>query len=65
VFYPQLLAMTRFNGISDVYGTSNRFTISNSIDLSGIKKFGEKSRYFGFSWMTQSQIHSGVRGAIL
>jgi hypothetical protein len=55
--------MKRFDVISDVYGASDRFTISNSVDRSGIKKSGQKYLYFGFSWMTQLQIHSGTPGA--
>jgi hypothetical protein len=57
-------AMTRFDVISDVYGSTDHHTVSNSVDQSAIKKFPEKFQDFGFSWMTQSQILSGMRDSM-
>jgi hypothetical protein len=65
LFCLQNTAMTRFDVILDVYETSDRFTIFNLFDRSAIKKFPQKSRDFGFSWMPQSQTLSGTEGAKL
>jgi hypothetical protein len=62
LFYPESVAMTRFGVISDVYGLSDQVTISNSVDRLPSKS-SARNPDFGFSWMTQSQIHSEMRGA--